>query len=546
MTLASRFLARLLTFPPADTHDVLVERDVEVPMPDGVKLLADRYYPRQGGKLPTILVRSPYGRRGFFGLQYGRVFAERGFQVLVQSVRGTFGSGGQLDPFRNERDDGLATVEWMKQQPWFSGEFAMHGPSYLGLVQWAVAREAGSGLKALVAHETASEFQSQTYAGGAYSLDTTLSWVHLVRTQEKKGLGGLMARLGATRQLKPLFQHLPLNEVDALATGERVPFFQDWLEHSAPDDPWWDRANFSGALSEVTAPVHLIGGWYDIFLPWQVKDYAALHKAGRAPYLTIGPWTHVSVEGMAVAARESLIWLKAHLQGDRSHLREAPVRVFVMGANTWRDFSEWPPPGIQTQRWHLQTDRGLSPATPAASGPSRYRYDPANPTPSLGGALLTKEAGPRDNRELESRPDVLTYTSAPLEKDLEVIGPVQAELFVRSSLPHTDFFARLCDVEPSGKSVNICDGLLRLIPGKPAAEPDGTLRITIDLWPTAHRFLVGHRIRLQVSSGAHPRFARNPGTGEPLGTAKTLAAADQAVFHDPSHPSALLLPVMPG
>ena len=252
-----------------------------------------------------------------------------------------------------------------------------------------------------------------------------------------------------------------------------------------------------------------------------MKDYAALHRAGRAPYLTIGPWTHVSVEGMAVAARESLIWLKAHLKGDRSQLREAPVRVFVMGANTWRDFSEWPPPGLQTRRWHLQADRGLSPATPAASEPDRYQYDPAHPTPSLGGALLTREAGPRDNRALESRPDVLTYTSAPLEKDLEVIGPVQAELFVRSSLPHTDFFARLCDVEPSGRSVNLCDGLLRLVPGQPAPKPDGTLRITLDLWPTAHRFLAGHRIRLQVSSGAHPRFARNPGTGEPLGTAKT-------------------------
>ncbi|WP_375768154.1 CocE/NonD family hydrolase [Archangium gephyra] len=544
MTLASRFLARLLELPPADTYDVTVERDLEIPMPDGFKLLADRYSPRQGGKLPTLLVRSPYGRRGFFGMQYGRLFAERGFQVLVQSVRGTFGSGGQFDPFRNERDDGLATVEWMKRQDWFSGEFATHGASYLGFVQWALAREAGAGLKAMVAHETASEFRSQTYAGGAYSLDTTLSWVHLVRHQEKPGLGGLMTRLGAARKLKPLFQHLPLNEVDALATGERVPFFQDWLEHGAPGDPWWNRADFSGSRAEVTAPVHLIGGWYDIFLPWQVGDYAALHRAGRAPYLTIGPWTHVSVEGFVVAARESLVWHKAHLKGDRSQLREAPVRVFVMGANTWRDFSEWPPPGMQTHRWHLQADRGLAPATPTASEPDRYRYDPANPTPSLGGALLTREAGPRDNRALESRPDVLTYTSAPLEKDLEIIGPVQAELFVRSSLPHTDFFARLCDVEPSGSSVNLCDGLLRLVPGQPAPGPDGTLRITIDLWPTAHRFLAGHRVRLQVSSGAHPRFARNPGTGEPLGTAKTLAAADQAIFHDPAHPSALLLPVM--
>nr|QKW93606.1 X-pro dipeptidyl-peptidase [Cystobacter sp.] len=544
MTIASRVLARLLEFPPADTHDVTVERDIEVPMPDGVKLLTDRYAPRCGGKLPTLLVRSPYGRRGFFGLQFGRLFAERGFQVLVQSVRGTFGSGGQLDPFRNERADGLATIEWMKKQDWFSGELATHGPSYLGFVQWALARDAGPALKAMVAHVTASQFRDQTYAGGAYSLDTTLSWVHLVRTQEKSGLAAVLARLGAARKLKPLHQHLPLNEVDALAVGERVPFFQDWLEHDAPGDPWWNPADFSGSVSEVTAPVHLLGGWYDIFLPWQMNDYAALRRAGHAPFLTIGPWTHAAPAGMAAATRESLVWLKAHLKGDRSQLREAPVRLFVMGANAWRDYSEWPPPGARPQRWHLQAGRGLSPATPPASEPDRFRYDPANPTPTVGGALLTNEAGPRDNRELETRPDILTYTSVPLERDLEVIGPVQAELFVRSSRQHTDFFARLCDVDPSGRSTNICDGLLRLVPGRPAPEPDGTSRVSIDLWPTAHRFLGGHRLRLQVSSGAHPRFARNTGSGEPLATAKTLVPADQSVFHDPAHPSALILPVM--
>ncbi len=304
-----------------------------------------------------------------------------------------------------------------------------------------------------------------------------LSWAHSVRHQEMTGLRGSLARLGAARKLKPLFQHLPLNEVDALASGERVAFFQDWLVHDAEGDPWWNPADFSGSISEITAPVHLIGGWYDIFLPWQVNDYAALRRAGRSPYLTIGPWTHVSPGGMAVAARESLVWLEAHLKGRREHLREAPVRVFVMGANTWRDFSEWPPPGARPQRWHLQPGRGLSPATPGASEPDRYRYDPADPTPSVGGTLLTIEAGPQDNQPLESRPDVLTYTSAPLDQALEVIGPVRVELFVRSSLPHTDFFARLCDVDTSGRSINLCDGLLRLVPGKPTPEPDGRGRL---------------------------------------------------------------------
>lgn len=542
MTLASRLLSRLLDFPPAQ-HEVLIEHKLPVPMPDGVTLLADRYAPRTGGPWPLILVRSPYGRSGF-GLQFGSLFAERGFQVLVQSVRGTFGSGGRFDPFRHDRADGQATLAWLRQQPWYSGQLALMGPSYLGFVQWALARDAGAELKALVPHITASEFRGQTYAGGAFSLDTALSWAHLIHVQERSPLRLIAAQLGAVRKLKPIFNHLPLNEVDTLVTGKPVHFLQDWLVHDAPEDPWWNAADFSASVPEVTAPVHLVGGWYDLFLPWMLKDYLALRRAGHQPYLTLGPWVHNSLGGMGAALRESLAWFKAHLQGDKSQLREAPVRLFVMGANTWREFPEWPPPGFKPQRWHLHAGRALSPTPPSASEPDRYRYDPADPTPSVGGALLTKEAGVRDNRALEQRPDVLTYTSPALEQDLEVIGPVRAELFVRSSLAHTDFFVRLCDVEPSGKSINLCDGLLRLVPGQPAAEPDGTLRVAIDLWPTAHRFLKGHRVRLQVSSGAHPRFARNPGTGEPLGTAKRLVAADQTVFHDPDHPSALFLPIM--
>ncbi len=542
MTLSSRLLARLADLPPAE-NDVLVEHKLPVPMPDGTTLLADRYAPRGAGKLPVILLRSPYGRSGF-GLLYGRLLAERGFQVLIQSVRGTFGSGGRFNPFHDERADGLATLEWLKQQPWCSGEFALVGPSYLGFVQWAIARDAGPALKALVPHITASSFRDQTYAGGAFSLDTVLSWIHLIHIQERPPLRLIAAQLGATRTLKPLFNHLPLHEVDSRVTGKPVQFYQDWLEHSASGDAWWSAVDFTASVPEVTAPVHLVSGWYDLLLPWLLNDYLALKRAGRQPFLTLGPWPHNSFGGMAAALRESLAWCKAHLQGNRSLLREAPVRLFVMGANTWRDFQEWPPPGAQSQRWHLQSGRGLSPTPPSASEPDHYRYDPADPTPSVGGALLTREAGPRDNRDLEQRPDVLTYTSTPLEKDLEVIGPVRAELFVRSSLAHTDFFVRLCDVEPSGKSTNLCDGLSRLVPGQPAAESDGTLRVSIELWPTAHRFLKGHCLRVQVSSGAHPRFTRNPGSGEPLGTAKTLVAADQTIFHDPARPSALLLPVM--
>jgi putative CocE/NonD family hydrolase len=192
---------------------------------------------------------------------------------------------------------------------------------------------------------------------------------------------------------------------------------------------------------------------------------------------------------------------------------------------------------------HLQPGGGLAAETPPASEPDHYRYDPADPTPAVSGPLLTGNSVPTDNRQLEARPDVLTYTSAPLERDLDVIGPVQAELFVRSSLEHTDFFARLCDVDAQGKSINVCDALLRVVPGQQPVTADGCLHITIDLWPTAHRFLRGHRIRLQVSSGAHPRYARNTGSGEPLASATKLVVADQSIYHDPDHPSGIVLSI---
>jgi putative CocE/NonD family hydrolase len=541
MSISSRLIGRLFGLPSAETHDIVMERDVGVTMPDGVVLLADHYYPRKG-RPPTILIRSPYGRRNIFGLMFGRPFAERGFQVFIQSCRGTFGSGGTLEPFHQERGDGLATVGWMKAQDWFNGELVTFGASYLGFTQWAIASEVGPILKAMSTWVTSAEFRSVTYPGESLWFESSLGWTSQVTTQEGSALGVLRGLLAGDRRLRPAFHHLPLIEVDEMVLGRPVGFWRDWLEHNEPGDEWWTPCDFSGTVSQVTVPDHMGGGWYDLFLRQTIRDYLALVRAGRQPYLTIGPWAHTDLQYMGVSLKEALAWFRAHLLGDRSGLRVMPVRVFVMGANEWRDLPEWPPANSRSQRWHLHPAGVLGPETPPESEPDRYRYDPADPTPGVGGAAMSN-AGPRDQRALESRPDVLVYTSAVLDRDLEVIGPVQGDLFVRSSLEYTDFFARLCDVDPSGKSINICDALVRLGPGRPLRQSDGTLRVAIDLWPTAYRFKRGHRIRLQVSSGAHPRWARNPGSGEPLARATTLHAADQTVLHDPAHPSAIVLPV---
>jgi uncharacterized protein len=261
----------------------------------------------------------------------------------------------------------------------------------------------------------------------------------------------------------------------------------------------------------------------------------------------VGPWTHTSPGLLVATMREALAWLRAHMLGDRRLLNEAPVRVFLGGAREWRELPAWPPPGARPLRLHLQGGGGLGPAVPADSPPDRYRYDPASPTPSLGGPVLLERAPVVDNRPLEVRDDVLTYTSEPLEADLDVIGPVTVELHARSSLDHFDLFARVCDVQRSGLSLNVTDAIARIAPGGSFERgSDGVTRVAFSLWPTAHRFAAGHRLRLQVSSGAHPRYARNPGTGEDPATASRLLAADQEVFHDPAHASSLTLSVVEG
>ncbi len=543
MTLTSRFMGQALKLPPPSTRDVVVQRDLRVPMPDGVVLLADRYVPRGQDRPPLVLVRSPYGRRRTWGLLFGRVLAERGFQAVIQSCRGTFGSGGMLDPFGpDEHDDGLATVAWLRNQPWYPGSFGTCGPSYLGMTQWAIAADAGSDLKAMAVQVSTADFRAPFYPGGSFSLQTAFDWMCQVDGQERP-LGSVRNQV-AQRGRRPLFRHLPLRDLDRLATGHPVPHWQDWLVHDAPGDDFWKDRRFAATLGEVTAPVSMVTGWYDFFLPLQLRDYAALRQAGRDPYLLIGPWRHADQQSVQAWIGESLAWLRAHLTGDAGALRRDPVRIFVTGAGEWRTLPAWPPQ-TRPHRWHLHASGALAQEAPPATEPDRYIYDPADPTPNLAGPVELSGRARVDNRPLESRPDVLTYTSAPLAGDLLVMGEVTTDLFVASSLEHADFFARLCDVDPAGVSVNVCDALLRVTPGHPERQPDGTIRARFTLWPTAHLFRRGHRLRLQVSSGAHPRYARNTGTGEPLATATTLVRADQRVFHDPGHPSAIVLPVAP-
>ncbi|HEX2316855.1 MAG TPA: CocE/NonD family hydrolase [Thermomonospora sp.] len=544
MALLSRIAERVLDLSPALTRDVTVRRGLRVPMPDGVELLADLYAPRRVPNAPTILIRTPYGRGGMLGPGLCRPFAERGYQVLVQACRGTGGSGGRFDPFGHERADGMATVDWIEKQPWFHGRLLGFGLSYLGYALWAMAPEAGDRLTAMTAMITASQFRDQTYLGDSYTLRGALNWSAMMAAQEDGPRPRLLRDLRSRRRLAAAMAHLPLAEADTRAVGRPVEWFQQWLVADAPGHPYWEGGRDHRArVGEVAAPVTMVGGWYDLFLCSQLDDYAALRAAGRRPHLTIGPWTHSDRAALGTAVEESLTWFRAHVTGDRRALREHPVRLYVQGAEEWREYPDWPPPGTEPRTWYLQPSGGLDVRPPGSCAPSRFRYDPADPTPGVGGPLLDgRAAGRRDNRALEARPDVLVFTSAPLDRPVEVVGPVTARVALRSSRPFADVFVRVCEVDGRGRSLNVCDGLQRVTPLRFPADPEGVRTVEVRLWPTAYRFAAGTRIRVQVAGGSFPRFARNPGTGEPLGTATRLLPVEHEVLHGPRHRSGVTFP----
>jgi uncharacterized protein len=529
MTVASRTLGAMFRMPSALTARVRVRRGLSVRMRDGVILRADHYAPDLPDA-PTLLVRTPYGRSGHMRV-IARTVAERGFQVVLQSCRGTFDSGGEFVPLRHERDDGLDTIDWLRRQPWYSGAFAMYGPSYVGFVQWAVAGDAGPDLKALTTAVTASGFRDATYAGGGFSLDTVLTWSAILAAQRRSFVANAVDMLRGQPNLRRALAHPVLAEADALAVGAPVPHYQEWLREADADTPYWRDRCHDHRLADVDVPVLMIGGWSDIFLPWQLDDYAALRACGRRPQLVIGDWHHGSVGLLAASLRESVTFLRGHLHGEQDLLATSPVRVRVGGprppdrTGNWKDLPDWPPPSV-VQEMYLYPDGGLGRLPPGGGDEAgrSFVYDPADATPAVGGPrLAAHQAGRRDNRTLEARRDVLVYTGTPLDAPMEIIGPVRAVIRVRTSRPYFDLFVRLCDVEPGGRSVNVCDGLVRV-----CGRDEGS--VDVPLWPTAYRFGAGHRIRVQVSGGAHPRWSRNPGTGAALDEAGPMVASTREVL----------------
>jgi hypothetical protein len=544
--IAGRAIDRALGLP-ATAAPYVVRRDVPVAMPDGVVLLGDHYRPAGPDRpLPVVLTRTPYGRAGAAFL-FAAPLARQGFQVFMQSTRGTFGSGGQFRPFLTEREDGLATVAWLRRQPWCDGQVAMTGASYLGHTQWAVAPYADPPLRSVALNITTAKFTEAFYHHGAPSLQNTLNWIGLVGRQER-GLPPVIPNPRQVARMKRALRKVPLQAADVEVAGAPVAFWRDFTGHAAPADPFWAGADHDRADLSRLPPVSMVTGWWDLFLPGQLRDYQAIRAAGVTARITVGPWLHGDPGELREITRQDIAWLDHHLRGGPPPAG-APVRIFLQQAGTWLDFADWPPPAVATA-CYLRPSGRLSPdPEPGDAPPSTFVYNPADPTPSAGGPLLQPPGKQVDNAAIEARPDVLTFTSDPFPAGSDLAGPVRARIFVRTGREHADLFVRVCDVDLKGVSRNITDGIRRLSPQTvPApdvqAGGDGILAVDLELCPTAYRIQAGHRIRVQVSGGAFPRFARNFGTGEPFGSATRALRCRFEIHHDSRHPAHVLLPVL--
>lgn len=379
-----------------------------------------------------------------------------------------------------------------------------------------------------------ADFRPVVFPSGAFHLNLWLSWLQVIEGLRNRPLATAARMFSGDieRRTERAAATLPLIEADKIVAGHKVPFWRHWFGNAIANDSFWEALDHRHRLSETTPPVQFISGWYDFMLDPLLADYQRLVELGHRPHLTIGTWFHIAEELQRDNLRETIIWMRAKLMGDDSLLRRNPVQIHISGRDEWHEFDRYPPGPPSPQSWHIGPDRTLTQTRATSTASDRYRYDPADPTPSLGGAIFAfTGAGAVDNAPLEARNDVLTFTGPVLTQDITIIGQPHVTLRAKAVIPHADFFVRLNDVGVDGISRNICDGFIRLTPETPVND-DGSWSITMPLHATAHSFRPGHRLRLLITSGAHPRYARNLGTDEAINTATTMRANDIEVFHE--------------
>ncbi len=559
-------------------YAIKIQRDVKITMRDGIRLSANIFLPDQPGCYPVIFVRMPYG---FSGRRQGEFYARRGYGFVMQDCRGRYDSEGEFYPFRDDAQDGLDSLDWICAQLWCNGRIGMFGPSYLASVQWALAPLQHPALQALVPNVMPTDLWKNGYwRNGAFSLALSALWTCLEISSRSSDLDMIPAY-----DLNSFFSHLPLLTLDQSA-GRPSQIWQDFINHSSYDAYWQELSPAQDCFNELTVPAYIMGGWYDYYPGDNLNTFNQLRqraqaKAREQSRILIGPWSHLISQSTRLGELDfgpksqldidelALRWFDCLLK-DKANgiLDEPPVRIFVMGINQWRFEEEWPLARTvytdfflhsQGQAGSSLTDGRLDRQKPASEVPDTYIYDPQDPVPTLGGnhsicwpdAFAVIQPGPFDQRPVEERPDVLTYTTDILLDDTEVTGPIVLYLYASTDAPDTDWTAKLLDVSPDGRAINLTEGNIRarfrqslykapqlLLPGK-------VYEYRIELQPTSNVFLAGQRIRLEVSSSNFPLWDRNPNTGHSQGQDAELRPARQTIYHDAKYPSRLLLPLIP-
>jgi len=561
-------------------NDITMENRVAVPMRDGTILYADIYRPAGDGKYPVLLSRTPYStERSPSSYRAGVYFARRGYAFVYQDVRGRHESEGKWEPFRDDIEDGYDTVEWAAKQPWSNGKVGMQGGSYLGHVQWRAAMANPPHLVTVFPNvASTSLYHDWITLNGGWRLSFNFGW-GAVRQESR-----IMQNTGPHTITGPenisydkVLWHLPLNSMQPLV-GRNAQFYKDWLAHPDYDD-YWRKINVEEVFEKIGIPVHTFGGWFDIFSQGTLRGYAGMSAKGKTETarkrsnIIIGPWGHgpsqktgdidfgenAPVDSNAVQLRWYDYWLKGIQNGLD---KEPPVKLFTMGANEWMWENEYPIARTQYTELYLHSDgkanskRGngtLSWDKPVSNQPKdNYTYDPDAPVPSVGGnncCGTPTPAGPREQDAVESRNDVLVYTSEVIEEPVRIAGPVKVVLYASSDAVDTDFVAKLVDVYPDGTAYNMAEGILRAryrngLEKPEMLEPGKVYRLEIDLVGTSVKFQQGHRIRVQVASAHFPQFDRNPNTGKPFGTGGDVKIAHQTVIHTQAQPSHIILPIV--
>ena len=562
--------------PATGTYTVITQPGVRVKMRDGVFLVADIYRPQAEGKFPVIMTRTPYNRKD---PTTGNYLASYGYVVIQQDTRGRFDSGGEFYPFKYEMNDGYDTIEWAARLPYADGRVGMYGGSYVGATQMLAAASNPPHLVGIFPYVTAAEYyEGWTYQGGALMQWFTSSWTSGLAEDTLK------RKTASQTRSKEWVERLPVEDYRLLnipTVADVAPYFRDWVAHETSDE-FWRAVKISDHYGKMNIKALHSGGWHDIFSGGSIRNFIDLRKqaptadARSGQRLLMGPWAHAatSPEGkigdvtfgkQAVLEMNATIlkWYNYVMRGEKNEFATgAPVRIFVMGDNVWRDEQEFPLARTSYTKYYLHSAKGantaggdgvISKVAPQSEKPDIFDYNPANPVPTIGGRLCCGSGfapGPFDQRSNEGRSDVLVYSTPPLDADVEVTGFVTAELYASTSAADTDFTAMIVDVDPSGYARYLGDGIIRARYRNSTAkaepiEAGKIYKYTIDLWATSNLFKAGHQIRVYFSSSNFPRFNRNLNTGEKTSGATRKEKARQTIYHDAEHPSAIILPIIP-